>query len=97
MSLRLPEAGYRALCKSILRRDGWQCKSCGSRSTLHVHHIIFRSQSGPDVEWNLITVCSACHDGIHKDVKHGVYGLVIVLGEDHSVKFVRNWGWKPHD
>lgn len=92
---RLPENEYHTLCKIVLQRDGYRCRSCGSRNALHVHHVIFRSQQGPDEAWNLVVVCSSCHDGIHKDIKHGVYGLVITLGEDHSIRFVRNWGWKP--
>lgn len=98
MKLRLPEDEYRALCKSILRRDGWKCRSCFMRNNLHVHHIIFRSQQGPDEEWNLITLCNSCHDGVHKDVKDGVYGLVITVTLVHDsywVKMVRRPGWKP--
>jgi len=92
MSLRLPEAEYRALCKSILRRDGYKCRSCGSRSALHVHHIQFRSQQGPDASWNLITLCSACHSGVHE------YKLSIgsLANADLFVKFIRLDGWRPH-
>lgn len=96
-TLRLPDKEYAALCKAVLERDHWKCRSCGSRNNLCVHHIVFRSQQGPDEEWNLITVCSRCHSGIHVDVQEGTMGLVIVLPANASstVKFVRNWGWKP--
>jgi 5-methylcytosine-specific restriction endonuclease McrA len=97
VKLRLPEDEYRALCKSILQRDRWKCRSCGMRNNLHVHHIVFRSQQGPDEAWNLITLCNACHSGIHVDAREGVMGLVIVVPADarFGVKFIRNWGWKP--
>jgi 5-methylcytosine-specific restriction endonuclease McrA len=97
VSQRLPEAEYKALCRAILERDHWRCRSCGSRNALHVHHIVFRSQQGPDAEWNLIALCNACHSGIHVDVREGVMGLVIILPADanNTVSFVRNWGWRP--
>lgn len=31
----------------------------------HVHHVLLRSQGGPDEDWNLIHVCNACHGWIH--------------------------------
>lgn len=96
MILRLPEDEYKALCKIVLQRDHWKCRSCGMRSGLHVHHIVFRSHQGRDEESNLITLCSSCHDGVHKDVEDGEYGLVIKTfdGTDH-VLFIRRAGWKP--
>ncbi len=60
-----PEA-YQALCEQVLRRDGWRCQTCGSMTNLQVHHIQWRSHSGDDAEENLITLCSACHDRIHR-------------------------------
>ena len=59
-----PEA-YQQLCRHVLRRDGWRCQQCGSRTNLQVHHIRLRSQSGDDAEENLMTLCSECHDQIH--------------------------------
>lgn len=96
-NLRLPEDEYTALCKYILKRDHWKCRSCGSRNFLSVHHIIFRSQQGPDTKENLLTVCSACHNGIHVDVREGLMGLVIILpaNAEGTIQFIRNWGWKP--
>lgn len=32
---------------------------------LHIHHILFRSQGGPDEDWNLIALCKYCHDRAH--------------------------------
>lgn len=49
----------------IRERDGHRCRVCGVAQNLHVHHILFRSQGGPDEDWNLITLCSSCHDVAH--------------------------------
>lgn len=98
--LRLSDKEYAALCKEVLERDHWKCRSCGSRNNLHVHHIVFRSQQGPDEKWNLITLCNGCHEGVHKDVKDGQYGLTIKItgpGAEtlSTVWFIRRPGWRP--
>ena len=49
----------------MLERDGWRCQVCGSTQHLQVHHLKLRSQSGGDVEQNLITLCVACHEQVH--------------------------------
>lgn len=43
--------------------DNHKCRSwgCGKNSNIEVHHIIPRSQGGPNKEWNLITLCESCH------------------------------------
>ena len=64
--LRLDAKSYRQLHRQILERDGWRCQSCGSMQHLQVHHVTFRSQSGDDVERNLITLCAECHENVHR-------------------------------
>jgi 5-methylcytosine-specific restriction endonuclease McrA len=64
--IRLDPKLYDTLRKQVLRRDGWRCQSCGTMSTLEVHHKEFRSQSGDDSEQNLITLCAICHDILHR-------------------------------
>jgi ATP-dependent DNA helicase RecQ len=64
--LRLDSLSYERLRQQILRRDGWRCQSCGTMSSLEVHHREFRSHSGADSEENLITLCTACHAGVHR-------------------------------
>jgi len=52
----------------VLTRDGYTCQHCKGKSKesrLEVHHIIFRNQQGSDEEANLLTLCKACHDGLH--------------------------------
>jgi 5-methylcytosine-specific restriction endonuclease McrA len=63
--LRLDPELYERLHEQVLRRDGWICQNCGSRSNLEVHHKEFRSQGGDDTEQNLITVCAKCHARLH--------------------------------
>jgi 5-methylcytosine-specific restriction endonuclease McrA len=59
-----PEA-YAQLRRQILERDRWRCQHCGSRQNLQIHHEEPRSQSGDDVEENLITLCNSCHRRAH--------------------------------
>ena len=63
--LRLRPKEYSELHRSVLKRDGWRCQSCGSSAGLEVHHIAPRSKLGDDVEENLITLCWHCHRQIH--------------------------------
>jgi len=64
--LRLNSELYNHLRNQVFRRDGWRCQSCGTMLNLEVHHKQFRSQSGPDSEENLITLCTACHSTLHR-------------------------------
>ena len=63
--LRLEAKKYEELRLQVLRRDSWRCQCCGTMSNLEVHHSEFRSQAGEDSEQNLITLCAACHAGVH--------------------------------
>jgi len=91
MSLRLPPEQYALLVKQVLNRDGYKCRSCRSRNNLHVHHLQYRSQQGPDASWNLITLCNGCHDAVHS-MKLGIGSLA---NADKDVTFHRAEGWKP--
>jgi hypothetical protein len=43
-----------------------RCADCGvERTSLHKHHIIPRSQGGPDTPDNLVGLCSNCHEDRH--------------------------------
>ena len=50
---------------AVLTRDGWRCRFCKRRNSLHVHHIIYRSQGGEDSLANLVALCYAHHDMVH--------------------------------
>lgn len=51
--------------RRILRRDRWTCQACGVRdpsgASLEVHHLVARARRGPNLGWNLATLCRACH------------------------------------
>jgi 5-methylcytosine-specific restriction endonuclease McrA len=64
--LRLNATKYRELHRQVLERDNWRCQMCGSMQHLQVHHQNFRSQSGSDMEQNLITLCTRCHARMHR-------------------------------
>jgi 5-methylcytosine-specific restriction endonuclease McrA len=63
---RLKPQDYGALRLEILKRDGWRCQICGRAADLQVHHIESRGQLGGDLEQNLITLCSRCHERLHR-------------------------------
>lgn len=59
----------------VLRRDNYKCVKCGwdhndwNRSDprhLELHHIKEHSKGGENTEDNLITLCTVCHDDIHR-------------------------------
>lgn len=57
---------YGSRKEAVLNRDNYTCQLCGKKHIrLEVHHIIFRSNGGTDDENNLITLCEACHKGVH--------------------------------
>lgn len=98
MTYRLPPEEYEELKQYVFERDGWMCRSCGWRGNLHCHHILFRSHDGVDADYNLVALCAACHDGIHKDIgPNGEPGLVIVVpaNAEEKLVFKRGEGWRP--
>jgi hypothetical protein len=61
--------------RNVLRRDGYRCTKCGwshsewNRSDprhLEIHHIKHHIEGGENIESNLLTVCTVCHDDIHR-------------------------------
>lgn len=66
---RIKGAGLRNLFESVLIRDNYTCRNpfCKNGYPLDIpHHVIFKSQSGPDTMDNLVTVCIYCHDDLHR-------------------------------
>jgi len=62
--------------KEVLRRDGYKCTVCKwshsewNRSDprhLELHHKTHHVDGGDNTESNLITVCTVCHDEIHRN------------------------------
>lgn len=65
--------------RSVLVRDGYVCKSCGwshkqwNRSDprhLELHHIRPHVERGENTGDNLVTLCTVCHDDVHRKVKN---------------------------
>jgi len=62
--------------RKVLRRDDYQCKRCGwthslwNRSDprhLELHHVKSHAAGGENIEANLITLCTVCHDLWHSE------------------------------
>lgn len=75
-------AAWTAVCKQVDKRDGGRCRVCLKRCNpnavammdkAHRHHIIYRSAGGPDLDYNVVTLCASCHDRQHR-------GLIDVRG-----------------
>ncbi len=45
----------------IIRRDGYQCRVCGARSGLQVHHVRYGRPLGSESDADLTTLCFWCH------------------------------------
>lgn len=56
----------------ILKRDNYQCRICGSKHNLQVHHIKYSNDKKaweyPNLD--LITLCEECHKKVHADKNH---------------------------
>lgn len=50
----------------ILKRDGFQCRYCGTGMNLVVHHINYPEELGTETDDDLITVCETHHKKIHE-------------------------------
>ncbi len=59
--------------RTALERDGYTCQLCGARRDLHVHHVRYRSRGGHDGPENLLTLCCACHEAVHRS-EQSLYG-----------------------
>jgi hypothetical protein len=64
--------------REVLRRDGYRCKSCdwshdewnpSDPRHLELHHIKHHAKGGENVEGNLKTLCTVCHDKVHRREK----------------------------
>ena len=58
--------GFENTKAMVLNRDNYTCQCCKTKKgTLHVHHIVYRSQGGSDEIENLTTLCEYCHKNLH--------------------------------
>ena len=63
------QLGYENVKAYVKARDGFRCRSCGSRDHLEVHHIRQRKDGGSNSPDNLITLCHGCHRAWHEGKK----------------------------
>jgi len=58
--------GWENLREKTLQRDNYRCQRCfENRGPLQAHHIVPRSDGGPDTLNNLVTLCRPCHGTQH--------------------------------
>jgi len=64
--------------REVLRRDGYKCRECGwmhkewnpsDPRHLELHHVKHHVKGGENIKDNLITLCTVCHDKIHRKEK----------------------------
>ncbi|MFO8089783.1 MAG: HNH endonuclease [Desulfatiglandaceae bacterium] len=64
--------------REVLRRDGYKCRMCGwsheewnpsDPRHLELHHMEHHAKGGANVEENLKTLCTVCHDKVHRREK----------------------------
>lgn len=70
---------YQTARNVALRRDR-VCQSCGDEEDLHAHHIVPRSEGGPDTPENLVILCKYCHpkyEGTNVRPKWGGDGVTV--------------------
>lgn len=57
-----------AVARMVLRRDRGRCRVPGCRSSrwIHLHHIVPREHGGNNDPWNLVCLCPAHHQALHR-------------------------------
>ena len=58
-----------ATTKAIKARDSGRCVDCGSTNNVQSHHIVPVSKGGSNHGFNLISLCTRCHDIRHPHLR----------------------------
>lgn len=74
---------WQAVRKIVLIRDRRQCRVCGSREQIDVHHVRLRSAGGQDTSRNLACLCRICHGDVH------LHKLVLSGNADQTLRIRR--------
>ena len=63
---------YRQWRVDVLKRDGYECQTCGSKENLVIHHIVpfAESEELRTVVSNGVTLCDSCHKKLHKELRN---------------------------
>ena len=75
----------KALRQMALARAADRCEVCTRLTPLDIHHIIKRSQGGPDTLDNVAALCRACHE--QTDGPYGKRRLVLHRRVDGGLVF----------
>ena len=51
--------------RDVYRRDSYSCVICYNTGSIHIHHIVHRSQGGKSEPYNLVCLCPTCHAIVH--------------------------------
>lgn len=102
--IRVPYKKVELSRRNILRRDGFACQYCGTRSApLTIDHVIPRSRGGTDTWENLVTACIPCNNrkGNRTPEEAGMRLRSIPRKPNHII-FLRNFSgsieeeWRPY-
>jgi hypothetical protein len=81
----LKDGRWQEMRLRIMERDSFSCRSCKSKSMLHVHHLYYKFGLKP---WeypseSLVTLCDYCHSKIHNDLseKAGIIAFEMLTGK----------------
>jgi 5-methylcytosine-specific restriction endonuclease McrA len=55
-----------SIAKTVLERDDYRCRGCGTIRNLELHHLQYRSHGGKDAADNLVVLCRRCHNRMHR-------------------------------
>lgn len=83
--------------RRVRARDNERCRWCGVGENLQVHHILYRSEQGPNTMGNLITLCMECHARAHSNkrlyqpVLRGLIWVYYAQGRMMSVPQFMRW------
>jgi 5-methylcytosine-specific restriction endonuclease McrA len=76
MKIKVNTKEFAELRKDVFGRDKYTCQHCCAKGVpgirfgqIQVHHIIFLVNGGENTMENLITLCRACHNAVHKHNK----------------------------
>ncbi len=69
--------GWETMAGLVRERDNHECQACGKEHetgySFPVHHMQPEKEGGPDLPWNLVTLCPSCH--YHADSQEGDFKI----------------------
>jgi len=77
----IKQANWKLVRKRVIERDSGCCQMCG-KVAVDLHHILFKSLGGADIDENLIALCREHHDLAHRYGK-AMYTKLIELQRRH--------------